>query len=164
MTDLTNLTEFRTGFACFTALFTNHGALFTAASARTHHHTIAAVIAFAAPSPIFCTIHAGFTVPAEIVITVITMLCTFRTDHCTLRTAVSTAADIFCTVYTGFTVMAEVAFSAYTVYTCIAASADVFIRTVGTLFITVRTDGSTVRTTFPTVTYSFYTITAVAAV
>ena len=122
MTDLTNLTEFRTGFACFTALFTNHGALFTAASARTYHHTIAAVIAFAAPSPIFCTIHAGFTV------------------------------------------MAEVAFSANTVYTCIAASADIFIRTVGTLFITVRADGSTVRTAFPTVTYSFYTITAVAAV
>ena len=164
MTDLTNLAEFSTGFACLTTLFTDYGTFFTAIAARTYHHAIAAVITFAAPARVFCTIHAGITVSAEIFITVITMLCAFRTDQCTLRTAVSAAADIFCTVYTGFTVMAEVAFSAYTVYTCIAASADVFIRTVGTLFITVRTDGSTVRTAFPTVTYSFYTITAVAAV
>ena len=92
------------------------------------------------------------------------MFRTFFTDNGTLGAAISAGTDIFSTVYTGFTAMAEVSFTARTIYTGITPAADIFICTVGTFFITVRTDGRTVRTAFSTVAYGIYAVTAVAAV
>lgn len=92
------------------------------------------------------------------------MFRTFFADNGTLEASISAGTDIFSTVYTCFTAMAEVSFTARTIYTGITPAADILFCTVGTFFVTVRTDGGTLRTAFSAVAYGIYAVTTVAAV
>ena len=92
------------------------------------------------------------------------MFCTALTDICAFRASVSAIADIFRTVNASFTISTEVSFSTYTVNAGITSAADVFIGTVRTLFITVRTDGSTVRAAVAAVADALHAVAADTAV
>ena len=90
------------------------------------------------------------------------MFRTTFTNRSTLGTAVPVITDVFYAVYTGFTVIAEVSFSANAILTYITSAANFRICTVGTFFITIRTNRRTFRTAAATNT-GFYTFTAVIA-
>ena len=90
------------------------------------------------------------------------MFRTTFTNRSTLGTAVSVITDVFYAVYTGFTVIAEVSFSANAILTYITSATDFRICTVGTFFITIRTNRRTFRTAAATNT-CFYTFTTVIA-
>ena len=90
------------------------------------------------------------------------MFRTTFTNHSALGTAVSVITDVFYAVYTGFTVIAEVSFSANAILTYITSATDFRICTVGTFFITIRTNRRTFRTAASANT-GFYTFTAVIA-
>ena len=92
------------------------------------------------------------------------MFTAFRTDQRTAIAAVAAGADIIGTVIAGLTVTAEISLSANTVNAGITSAADVFIGTVRTLFITVRTDGSTVRAAVAAVADALHAVAADTAV
>ena len=151
VTDAAALTEVDAVLTVFPAVRANHGAVHTAAAAGADLYTVAAAITFIAPAVGIAAFLADIAVAAEIIVAVFTVFRTFRTDQRTAIAAVAAGADIIGTVIAGLTVTAEISLSANTVNAGITSAADVFIGTVRTLFITVRTDGSTVRAARTTV-------------
>ena len=164
VTDAAALTEVDAVLTVFPAVRANHGAVHTAAAAGADLHTVAAVITFIAPTVALAAFLADIAVAAEIIVAVFTVFRTFRTDQRTAIAAVAAGADIIGTVIAGLTVTAEISLSANTVNAGITSAADVFIGTVRTLFITVRTDGSTVRAAVAAVADALHAVAADTAV
>jgi len=80
LADAAAYTEFCAFFTGFATFFAEHSAIHTTVSARTNRYTSTTAVTFTTPAVALCTILAGITVTAEILIAVVAVLITIRTN------------------------------------------------------------------------------------
>lgn len=80
-TDAAAFTEFSAVFAVLFAVRTDYRAVYTSAAARANLHTVTAAAALFTPAAVPRTVFTGIAVTTEVIIAVITVLRTFRTDQ-----------------------------------------------------------------------------------
>ena len=112
-------------------------------------HTVSANVAVVTPAVIAYTSLAQSAIGTQISRTVSALLGTPFTNLGALRAAFSTDTYISRTIDTGAASGAEISFSANTVNTGIAATANILFFTVCTFFVTFRAYGRAIRAPFP---------------
>jgi len=80
-TDAAAFTEFSAVFAVLFAVRTDYRAVYTSAAARANLHTVTAAAALFTPAAVPRTVFTGIAVTTEVIIAVITVFRTFRTDQ-----------------------------------------------------------------------------------
>ena len=126
-------------------------------------HTVTATVTVIAPAVLYTAFLAGVAIAAEIIITVITVLCAFRAHKRTRGTAVSAGTHVIGASVTCLTVAAVKVFSSDTVNTGIASAADILIGTICAFFKAILANRRTFRAPVSAIADAFYAVAAVVA-